>query len=163
MESGGKTDSATGGFDNAHLIGDRFGGSGKNAALNIYPSSPNYNRKVMLEKESKLAEKVKEGGKETFDMTVTARIKEENKKGNNLKDLLSKEFKKDNPGAESSSAKVEKEMSKDLQKAINQDLKKLPGQFLKVDYEADGNPADIGEDTDYSKSVDEFEKKHINS
>ena len=44
----GTTDSAGNGFDNAHLIGDRFGGSGRNAALNIYPSSPGYNRRAML-------------------------------------------------------------------------------------------------------------------
>lgn len=138
----GTTDSAANGFDNAHLIGDRFGGSGKNAALNIYPSSPDYNRKAMLGVENKMAAVFSDPSVSTFDLNVSATIKHE--KGDNLNQLLEKEFAKDNPKFNPEKFKgldekqVKGKLVKVLQKEINEDLKELPGQFLNVFYKSSG-------------------------
>ncbi|MDX8553691.1 DUF4157 domain-containing protein [Tenacibaculum sp. 1B UA] len=138
----GTTDSASNGFDNAHLIGDRFGGSGKNSALNIYPSSPDYNRKAMLGVENKMAAIFSNPSISSFDLNVSANIKHE--KGNNLNQLLEQEFAEDNPNFEPQRFKgVEEEQVKTklvrvLQKEINADLKELPGQFLNTSYRSSG-------------------------
>ena len=138
----GTTDSAGDGFDNAHLIGDRFGGSGKNAALNIYPSSPDYNRKAMLGVENKMAAIFSNSSISSYDLNVSATIKHE--KGNNLNKLLVEEFGKDNPGFKPEKLKglderqIKTKLVKVLQKEINADLKELPGQFLSVFYKSSG-------------------------
>ncbi|QCX00968.1 DUF4157 domain-containing protein [Aggregatimonas sangjinii] len=158
----GVTDSAGGGFDNAHLIGDRFGGSGKNKALNIYPSSPNYNRKLMLGVEDRMAAVFSSIDK--FNLTVTAQIKEEKKTGNNLKNLLLTEFEKDNANATESDQEVQKELSSRLQTEINKDIKELPGKFLSMQYSSPGEfTGQLGADPDYDKSVKEFEKRNVNT
>ena len=158
----GVTDSAGGGFDNAHLIGDRFGGSGKNKALNIYPSSPEYNRKLMLGVEDQMAAVFSQ--KDKFNLTVSAQIKEEKKEGNNLKNLLRTEFEKDNSNATQSDEQVKKELSARLQTEINKDIKKLPGKFLSMQYNSPGEfSGQLGADPDYDKSVAEFEKQNVNN
>lgn len=158
----GVTDSATGGFDNAHIIGDRFGGSGKNRALNIYPSSPEYNRSTefMLGVENEMAKVFK--NKDKFDLTVTARIKEEKTQGGNLTDLLIDEFETDNPGSTTADDDLGKELSSKLQKEINKDLKKLPGKFLSVNYGAtDGfSGGSLGEDKHYEQTVKESDLRN---
>ena len=158
----GVTDSASGGFHNAHLIGDRFGGSGKTKALNVHPSSPKYNTETMGNVEDKMAKVF--SGKDKFDLTVTAQIKEEKSEGNNLKNLLKSEFEKDNANTTESDQEIQKELSGKLQTEINKDLKKLPGQFLSVDYSAPGEFSDaIASDPDYNKTVEEFEKTNVNT
>ena len=138
----GTTDSASNGFDNAHLIGDRFGGSGKNSALNIYPSSPDYNRKAMLGVENKMASIFSNPSISSFDLNVSANIKHE--KGNNLNQLLEQEFTEDNPNFDPQRFKgleeeeVKTKLVRVLQKEINADLKELPGQFLNVFYNSSG-------------------------
>jgi hypothetical protein len=158
----GVTDSAIGGFDNAHIIGDRFGGSGKNQSLNIYPSSPNYNRKVMLNVENAMAAVFSR--KDKFNLTVSAQIKEENKSGSNLKGLLENEFKTDNPESKPTDEPIQKELSAKLQTEINKDIKQLPGQFMSVNYSSPGSFSDsISADSDYDKAVKEFESKNVNA
>src|SRR5690606_19057237 len=111
----GVTDSAKSGFDNAHLIGDRFGGSGYNQALNIYPSSPDYNRKDMLGIENAIAEKVK--GTSGYDKTVTAIIESETT--SNLEKKLREEFSHDNKTAvEGMKNKADTEITKTLRTEI---------------------------------------------
>ncbi|GEM_PF-1664425 len=148
----GVTDSATGGFHNAHLIGDRFGGSGKGKALNIYPSSPKYNTKEMSDVEDRMAAVLK--NKNTFDIDVKAKISKEKIGGDNLTNLFTTEFKKDNPTATSADQPVEKELGKKLQTVVNKDLKRLPGKFMSVEYEtSEGSFGSIGEDQGYDDLV----------
>ncbi|MBT8183686.1 MAG: DNA/RNA non-specific endonuclease, partial [Eudoraea sp.] len=150
----GVTDSAKRGFHNAHLIGDRFGGSGKNQALNIYPSTPKYNTVEMDQVEDKMAAKFK--NKDQFNLTVKAEIKEEKGQGANLKSLLDSEFKKDNPESTSEDNELQKELSTELQKEINKDLKALPGKFMSVDYSgSDGVSGHLGPDPYYDKFVED--------
>lgn len=155
----GSTDSAGGGFDNAHLIGDRFGGSGYNQGLNIYPSSESYNRVTMLSKENSLFNGLNSGS--TFEMTVNARINHETgKKGanveNHLNTLLNTEFKKDNSG-KSQDKPVQDGFVKKMRSEIAKDIKGIPGKFESVAYSAkqEGRSLsyNIGEDTDYEKAV----------
>ncbi|SDL82617.1 eCIS core domain-containing protein [Kriegella aquimaris] len=133
----GATDSAGNGFDNAHLIGDRFGGSGRNAALNIYPSSPRYNRRAMLGVENQMAAIFSKGAK-SYDLTVNATIQHE--KDNNLKTILAEEFDEDNANKKGgkfeglSAEEAETKLIGVLQKEINKDLKEVPGQFTQVTY-----------------------------
>jgi len=156
----GKTDSAGGGFDNAHLIGDQFGGSGYNQGLNIYPSSEKYNRKTMLDKEQNLADKLQPVV--PFKMRVSAKISHKidskNFNGNNVKNLLESEFAADNSGQEKE-LEVKEGMTKKMRADIAKDLdkKKIPGQFMSVKYsvnqEGKSFPASIGKDSAYDDAV----------
>ncbi|CAM1345292.1 DNA/RNA non-specific endonuclease [Tenacibaculum amylolyticum] len=132
----------TPGFDNAHIIGDQFGGSGINAAMNIYPSSPNYNQKEMLHVENKLASFFKTRGT-NFNMNVTAKIKDDANVKNQLKGILDREFPKDNKGKEKQAdkkivTKAKSTLTKELQKAMTMDIENLPGQFLSTTYKSKG-------------------------
>ena len=154
----GEHDSAKGGFHNAHLIGDRFGGPGKNHALNIYPSSPKYNTETMAEIENMMAKKV--SSEEKYTMNVNAEISKEETGSSNLSNFLKQEFKKDNKGAEQSSNTVKEALVKKLQKEINKDLNVLPGQFKKVVYNV--KPLNftkkINKDKYYADTVKKFEE-----
>lgn len=156
----GKHDSAGNGFDNAHLIGDRFGGTGYNQSFNIYPSSPNYNQKTMADVEDDLFPKIFDNTE--FKMTVDATIKhtlgkEDTPKNEIMDKLLSAEIKKDTKGK--TKEEVEKEMIKKMRSYIKNDLNKIPGQFIKVNYkvEQDKNTnsmtPDIGVDSDYDTAI----------
>ena len=138
----GKWDSAGYGFDNAHIIGDQFGGAGKNYGLNIYPSSPNYNRVHMANIENKMAKFFRENIKEnrnSYNLTVTAYLSHESKDKTKLQNIMEEEFKKDN-----SVNKNEKELMltvkngliKKLQIEIVKDLKNLPAKFEQVQYKS---------------------------
>jgi len=154
----GSTDSAGGGFDNAHLIGDRFGGSGYNQALNIYPSSEKYNRVTMLNKENSLFNGLSSAS--IFEMTVKAKINHETGKNANpeshLQILLDGEFKKENSGKSKDKA-IEEGFVRKMRKEIAKDIKGIPGKFERVDYSAKQQGKslsyNIGEDTDYEKAV----------
>ena len=157
----GRTDSAGGGFDNAHLVGDRFGGSGYNQALNIYPSSENYNRVTMLNKEDALFNGLSSNIE--FTMEVSAKInhvagKRAGGADSHLKALLDKEFKKDT-GGEKADEQVQIGMNKELRKEIAQDIKGVPGKFEKVDYKASQNGKtlnyNIGADSKYEDAVNQ--------
>lgn len=157
----GSTDSAGGGFDNAHLIGDRFGGSGYNQGFNIYPSSESYNRQTMLSKEDLLFNGLNNGS--NFEMRVTAQINHETgKQGtgaiNHLRVLLDTEFDKDNGGRPIDQA-VKEGMTKKLRAEIANDIRGLPGKFERVEYVAkqDGRTLsyNIGRDTGYQGAVNQ--------
>jgi|GEM_PF-706933 len=158
----GVTDSAKSGFDNAHLIGDRFGGSGYNQALNIYPSSPDYNRKDMLGIENAIAEKVK--GTSGYDKTVTAIIESETT--SNLEKKLREEFSHDNKTAvEGMKNKADTEITKTLRTEIAKDIEGLPGKFVSVKYKIDkphfGDG--LGEDAGYNALMEQYKKENVNS
>ncbi len=60
-------------FDSAHLLADWFGGSGYEKALNLVVTSAEYNRVVMADAETKIADEVKKVSPVTvFDLTVAA-------------------------------------------------------------------------------------------
>ena len=94
----GVTDSATGGFHNAHLIADRFGGSGSNSAENIHPSTPRYNTKEMKSKEDAIARILESGSKDqnNFNLDVSANIVKEKSTSAGLLAALNEEAKKFN-------------------------------------------------------------------
>ncbi|MGQ3678469.1 DNA/RNA non-specific endonuclease [Tenacibaculum discolor] len=131
----------TPGFDNAHIIGDQFGGSGVNSAMNIYPSSPMYNQKEMAHVENKLASFFKSRGT-NFNMEVTAKIKDDANVNNQLKGVLDTEFGKDNKGKkkvdEKIKTKAKSTLTKALQQAMTMDIDNLPGQFLNTTYKSKG-------------------------
>ncbi|KAA1248048.1 hypothetical protein [Aquimarina sp. RZ0] len=167
----GQTDSAVSGFHNAHLIGDRFGGSGRNEALNIYPSSEKYNvgQSFMLGKEDKMAEFLAPLGEDhRYKMNVTAHIDEEIQNAKNLEALLKKEFGKDTRADKDIKLldnklidDAEQRLTKALRSEISKDIKDVPGQFLKMQYMIDGKDwGGFGEDTDYEALVKKlgFEK-----
>lgn len=137
----GKTDSASV-FDNAHIIGDQFGGSGKNSALNIHPSSPNYNRKDMLNVENQMAAHFKKSD-ENYNLTATATLTDDDATPQNLKKMLETEFKKDNPKTVKFVKNKAMQGAKDklistLQSAVNKDLKQVPAKFLSINYKSSG-------------------------
>lgn len=154
----GKTDSAGSGFDNAHLIGDRFGGSGYNQGLSIYPSSENYNRDAMLKKEDALFNNLKANA--SFEMKVSAKINHtadvKGTNDNKLKALLNDEFKNDNGGAKSD-IDVQEGMTKKLRSSIAADIKDVPGRFDNVTYSVNQNgksfPESVGTDGGYGEAV----------
>ncbi|MCH7399176.1 hypothetical protein MM236_14320 [Belliella sp. DSM 107340] len=155
----GATDSAGGGFDNAHLVGDRFGGSGRNAALNIYPSSPKYNRQIMLSKENLMALRLPRNM--PYNLKISAYIEERNFiRASNLQKLLTEKFDSQNPDPQNPN--IELDLKNEMQANINKDLKDLPGQFVRVDYHSPqyGINEKIGKDEDYEKSVEEFISKN---
>ncbi|WP_440068133.1 hypothetical protein [Tenacibaculum discolor] len=131
----------TPGFDNAHIIGDQFGGSGVNSAMNIYPSSPMYNQKEMAHVENKLASFFK-SRRTNFNMEVTAKIKDDANVNNQLKGVLDTEFGKDNKGKkkvdEKIKTKAKSTLTKALQQAMTMDIDNLPGQFLNTTYKSKG-------------------------
>jgi len=167
----GQTDSAVSGFHNAHLIGDRFGGSGRNEALNIYPSSEKYNvnQSYMLGKEDDMAKFLAPLGEDhRYSMKVTAHIDEEIQNAKNLETLLAKEFAKDTRSDKDIKIldkklvdDAEKRLTKALRAEISKDIKDVPGQFKKMHYEIDGKDwKGFGEDPDYEELVKKlgFEK-----
>ncbi len=167
----GQTDSAVSGFHNAHLIGDRFGGSGRNEALNIYPSSEQYNvnQSYMLGKEDDMAKFLAPLGEDhRYSMKVTAHIDEEIQNAKNLETLLTKEFAKDTRSDKDIKLldkklvdDAEKRLTKALRAEISKDIKDVPGQFKKMHYQIDGSDwKGFGEDPDYEELVKKlgFEK-----
>jgi len=143
----GSWDSAQHGFDNAHIVGDQFGGSGKNYALNIHRSSPNYNRVIMAKVENAMAKYFKGIHKDLrYDLKVTAYLSDDTENPTKLKDELAKEFVKDNSANKSTDGiktKVEKGMITRLKKVIAVDLKRLPAKFEKVKYKAESLSLDL--------------------
>lgn len=165
----GTTDSATAGFHNAHLIGDRFGGSGFNEALNIYPSSEIYNvgENYMLGKEDKIADILKTKGADfRYNFTASAKISEEKPGSKNLEALLKKEFAKDTKGKtekidDKLRIEIEDKMTRALRAEISKDIKEVPGQFLSVDYDVESKETgeklfdkDIPEDKKYKELIE---------
>ena len=148
----GQTDAAKHGFHNAHLIGDRFGGSGRNSALNIYSSSPSYNVVDMLQVENEMAgifSKV-----EKYNLTVKATIREV--KASNLELFLRKEFEKE-PVAKTD-AEAKKTLMEKVQSEINKDIKDIPGQFRRVEYASPQFAVSIIEDKKYQEVLDNMQK-----
>jgi phage-related protein len=167
----GAWDSAGNGFDNAHLIGDQFGGSGYNQSMNIYPSSPNYNRKVMLDEERNLFDQLEPSV--PFRMNVNAAIFHRVKRNdegkiifetaNSLKERLSQistqAGETDEADAEYSS-EMQNELNRELRRTIASDIARIPGQFTRVDYKIEQgkeNEIDtsISEDDKYEDAVKE--------
>jgi len=151
----GKTDSAQQGFQNAHLIADRFGGSGRNRDLNIYPSSPRYNVKEMKDKEDAIASNLNETRR--FNLSVTSTIKGEKADSSALKAAINEEAKRDNS---LQVQKINEAMSNDLVGLVRKDIKGIPGKFISVEYKVDGKAAgNIGADSDYDNLIKKILKK----
>lgn len=151
----GRTDSAQQGFHNAHLIADRFGGSGRNRDLNIYPSSPKYNVKNMKDKEDAIAERLNETTR--FDLNVTSTIRGEKADSSALKTAINEEAKNDNS---LQVQKINEAMSNDLVALVRKDIKGIPGKFISVAYQVDGKSAGrIGADPDYDNLIQKILKK----
>ncbi|MGY6521116.1 MAG: DNA/RNA non-specific endonuclease [Mongoliitalea sp.] len=148
----GQTDAAKNGFHNAHLIGDRFGGSGRNSALNIYPSSPTYNVVDMLQVENEMAGIFSKVQK--YNLTVKATIREV--KASNLELFLRKEFEKEPVAKNDPEAK--KTLMEKMQTEINKDIKDIPGQFRRVEYTSPLFGLSILEDKKYQEVLDKIEK-----
>lgn len=160
----GAWDSAGNGFDNAHLIGDQFGGSGYNQSMNIYPSSPNYNRKVMLDEERILFDKLVPSV--PFRMNVDAAIFHSVKRNdegkiifetaNSLKEQLSQMSSQsgeiDEPDDEYNSS-MQNQLTRELRRTIASDIARVPGQFTRVNYEIEQ-----GEQNEFDTFIDEDEK-----
>ena len=141
----GKWDSATGGFHNAHIIGDQFGGSGKNFAMNIHPSSPDYNTGDMASVENKMAREFKKKG-EQYDMEATAYLKDDDDSAGKLKALLKEQFGDDNKQGNTTvpkevKANAENDLIKNLQSEVSKDMKALPAQFIKITYHSESIPS----------------------
>ncbi|MEX2639608.1 MAG: DUF4157 domain-containing protein [Balneolales bacterium] len=157
----GRWDSAGNGFDNAHLIGDQFGGSGYNQSLNIYPSSPDYNRKVMKETEDALIGNIIEGV--PFEMNVNAEIfhwfraGEDKEVAEKTSNHLKEELQKISGVPSEADDTIQQELTRQLRSTIKADIEGMPGQFDKVSYkvEQDNKLADdeIGRDDNYEEAV----------
>ena len=146
----GRTDSAGKGFENAHLIGDRFGGSGYNNAFNIYPSSIHYNQVTMKNKESHVYGQITT---EPFNMSVEAKIKHASYSSGKLSVLLNEEFNKDN-AENKDEVEVKDGITEKLRSKIKTDVDKFPGKFNSVEYRInDVSMGTIGEDTDYYNAI----------
>ncbi|MFT7900839.1 DNA/RNA non-specific endonuclease [Tenacibaculum ascidiaceicola] len=158
----GKTDSASV-FHNAHIIGDQFGGSGRNSSLNIHPSSPAYNTKDMLNVENQMAAHFKKSGQK-YDLTATAKLTDDNNTPGNLKKLLNDEFKKDNSANIKFVKDAEDKKAKDkliatLQSSINKDMKEVPAKFISINYKSTGLGGDFASGLTTEMQDDDREKK----
>ncbi len=148
----GRTNSAQQGFHNAHLIADRFGGSGQNRDLNIYPSSPSYNTSTMKGKEDSIASRLStiEDPNE-FALSVTARIKGEKANSSALLEAINEEAERDNTLVVQ---EINTEMAEDLVALVRRDIQGIPGQFIGVTYSLNGqNLGGIGTDTGYDDLI----------
>ncbi|HBT09689.1 MAG TPA: hypothetical protein DEB18_09430 [Leeuwenhoekiella sp.] len=158
--SRGKTDSAQAGFHNAHLIADRFGGSGKNSAMNIYPSSPLYNTKDMKGKEDTIANLLSNPSSThstaNFDMSVKATIRGEKANRSALQAMINEEAKKDN---ELQVTNINRDMANDLTTLVRNDILGKPGQFQNVLYKVNSkiidsdNPESGEKEKNITKSI----------
>ncbi len=152
----GKTDSAQGGFHNAHLIADRFGGSGRNSSMNIYPSSPNYNTSSMKGKEDSIASILSnsktKNNQNNFSLKVTATIKGETANRSALQQMINEEALRDNSLEVKN---INNNMAADLTALVRKDILGKPGQFQNVLYELDGKilDKDVGSKENREKSV----------
>lgn len=140
------------GFDNAHIIGDQFGGSGINKGFNIHPSSIFYNRNEMAGVENRLAGKLKSEALERkaaeeqyninhdfkYQLEVTAGLKDDDESNmkTHLKKYLETEiFNADNKNKQVDlSAKAQKTMVNKLQDILTLDFKQVPAQFMGTYY-----------------------------
>ncbi|REH46387.1 DNA/RNA non-specific endonuclease [Tenacibaculum gallaicum] len=145
----GAWDSASDGFHNAHIIGDQFGGSGKNAALNIHPSSPEYNTGDMASVENTIAAFFR-GNSQNYDLKVTAELTDDKETGTDLRRILDEQFEGDSQtvieesgASEELIVTAENKLIQSLQRAITEDFRKLPAQFTKVDYESESLTSDF--------------------
>ena len=170
----GAWDSGGEGFDNAHLIGDQFGGAGRNESLNIYRSTEKYNRDTMLSVEQALAKYIRENNISTFDMEVVAKIKKEGEVGSGVNALINNEIEKDIKTGKDLSVKEEVKFEKELEnpnfikqirEAFKDDFEHLPGKFLETSYDVKqaGNKSvakdKINEDTDYDTIITKLKTK----
>lgn len=136
----GKNDSANAYFDNAHIIGDQFGGSGYNESFNIKPSSQNYNRIIMKNVEDKIAGIIKKEDfdEKDFNMNVVAKLNEhvDNKDIKKLDKLFELEVKKDIDNKEAAKIIIDNNeaLISKLRKNVLEDINSAPDQFLQVDY-----------------------------
>jgi DNA/RNA non-specific endonuclease len=170
----GAWDSGGEGFDNAHLIGDQFGGAGRNESLNIYRSTEKYNRDTMLSVEQELAKYIRENNISTFDMEVVAKIKKEGEVGSGVNALINNEIEKDIKTGKDLSTKEEVKFEKELEnpnfikqirEAFKDDFEHLPGKFLETSYDVKQTGGKsvtknkISEDTDYDTIITKLKTK----
>lgn len=126
-------------FDNAHFVGDRFGGSGYNNDLNIYPSSGFYNKREMASKEEKIAQKVKDKNVTNYDLKVTGVLRDDDDStmGHQLRSILEKAFKKEQATDGISDPQDQQKISElreKMQKALTLDFQNVPAQFQSTTY-----------------------------
>ncbi|MGJ8744944.1 eCIS core domain-containing protein [Polaribacter sp.] len=133
------------GFDNAHIIGDQFGGSGYNHGFNIHPSSSNYNKKEMGDVEQEMARKFKALNK-NYNLTAKAYLQDDTNSIAPVKKILTEEYKKDNKADKSTeelAIKAQKRMVDSLQKRVTEDVIEHPAKFMKVEYESESLVGDF--------------------
>lgn len=162
----GKTDSASV-FHNAHIIGDQFGGSGRNSSLNIHPSSPDYNTKDMLNVENQMASHFKDkGGK--YNLTAKAKLVDDKESTGHLKKLLNDEFTKDNSKnikfvKDAEDKKAKDQLISTLQSAINKDMKAVPAKFMSINYKSESLGEEFASGLETTMKGDDREEKATTS
>lgn len=155
------------GFDNAHIIGDQFGGSGYNHGFNIHPASSNYNKKEMGDVEREMASKFVKSGKD-YNLTAKAYLSDDTNSISPVKKILADEYKKDNKADKSTEVlakKAQKRMVNSLQKRVTEDVIEHPAKFMRVEYESESLVGDfnlINREEKYN-ARDTEEKKYINN
>ena len=136
-----KIDSGNSYFDNAHLIADRFGGSGYNNDMNIYPSSSFYNRREMATVEENIAQNTNHST--NYDLEVTAVLKDDDEStmGSQVRKNLEKEFsvaqEKIKPENKKQDKKNLGKLREKLQNALTLDLKNVPAHFQSTTYKSE--------------------------
>lgn len=160
--SRGRTNSAKRGFENAHLIADRFGGSGYNRSQNLYPSSPEYNHEDMLRAEDAIDDHIREKEYEEFIMEAKAVIRNEKYTASVIKRVVDNNVNSDlyehhNVDWSDGDA-LKKFISEKIERSVRKDILGLPGQFTSVHYrignqEVEFTPFRVGRDEKYDEAV----------
>ena len=153
------------GFDNAHLVGDRFGGSGLNKSGNVLPSSSFYNKQIMARVEEKLSDGIKKiadgdaGFK--YQLSVEGYLKDDINGGGNSeiikKHIEDKIIKKDTK--DELSKNIEKGIANQTSPFLQKELKKVPAKFLDTQYSMKFNPTGESKDQDTGSILDFFGEK----
>ncbi len=163
-------DSAGKGFENAHIIGDQFGGSGLNESLNIKPSSVFYNQQTMKNVEKNLADAIKNSSTHTnsnFQFNAVARLVDkydERFNENDFEKLLKDAINKLNTNNDNKKKMEEnsEQLKRILRTALKFDMEKAPHKFLGLSYAIDMK---ITENADHFDNllVHDNENNNVNS
>ena len=137
------------GFDNAHLVGDQFGGSGYNEGLNIYPSSSTYNKKEMKGVEDKMATFLRNNNVNFFNMRVGASLKDDTKVAQTVEQIVEKATRKEMKEElgkiektaidEQGKQEMQKTIISTLRKITKTDIENIPAMFLQTRYHIESN------------------------
>ncbi len=160
-------DSAGKGFENAHIIGDQFGGSGLNESLNIKPSSVFYNQTTMKNVEKSLADSIKNSDSHSnidFQFNAVARMEDkfdERFNENDFEKLLKGAIRKLSTNADNKKNMEENsdDLKKVLRPALKFDMDKAPHKFLGLSYAIDMK---VSENTEHFDNLSEHDRETNN-